>query len=339
MPNTSVLVWLGAIIGALMVGSSATAFAAINSVDPYMKSVWRTEITSLCYIFPMLYYHKSSSYKSFLKTNLFRTFLSGSLLGAHYCLWVLSLDLTSVAHSLLFVSSTAILMIIYFFATKKPVKKSEILGVLVGLSGMIIICVEKNSPEGATVFGDIVALIGAAAIGMSFIVSEDLVTKGGVAYLCVMNAFAALFCILVSLVNHLINEGVEGFAAVGEIIQWCYTEQGLYGIYLGVFVGFIGNGCLYYVLKHTSPLIVVVILFFEPPLGALVAWIFGFQKEPSVFTWIGGFIILIGNFIIAVFAKLKSNESKSKVKDEEVKEEEEEEEEENVESLDKSLIN
>lgn len=333
MPHTVVLVWLAAITGALMVGSSATAFAAINSVDPYMKSAWRTEITSICFIFPMLYFYKSSSYKSFLKANLFRTFLSGSLMGAHYCLWVLSLDLTSVAHSLLFVCSTPLLMIIYFFATKKPVKKSEILGVLVSLAGMIVICVEKNSPEGATVLGDIVALIGAAAIGMSFIVSEDLVAKGGVGYLCVMNAFAALFCIFVSLVNHLINEGAEGFAAIGEVVQWCYTEQGLYAVYLGVFVGFIGNGCLYFVLKQTSPLIVVVILFFEPPLGSLVAWIFGFQKEPSVFTWVGGFIILIGNFIVAVFAKLKNEQTASKVQDEEVKDEE------NVESLDKSLIN
>lgn len=292
-----------------MVGSSATAFASITSVDPYMKSVWRTEITSLCYIFPMIYFYKSSSYRSFFKSYLLRTFLSGSLLGIHYCLWVLSLDLTSVAHSLLFVSSTPMLMIIYFFIAKKPVKKSEFLGVFVGFVGMIVICIEKNSPEGATIIGDVIALIGAAAIGVNMIVSEDLVAKGGIGYLCVMNAFAALTCFVVSLVNHLINEGAGGFSAVLEIFQWCYTKDGLYGLYLGLCVGFIGNGCLYYVLKNTSPLIVVIILFFEPPLGALVAWIFGFQKEPSVFTWIGGFIILVGNFIVAVFAKMKTEKT------------------------------
>ena len=71
-------------------------------------------------------------------------------------------------------------------------------------------------------------------------------------------------------------------------------------------MGFIGNGCFYFMLQYTSPLVVTIVIFFEPITGSIFAWCFGYQAEPSIYTWVGGLIILIGNFIVGIFAKLKN---------------------------------
>lgn len=317
MSKVKYLVWLAALTGSIFIGTSATAFSAIKSIDPYMKSAWRTQITCYCYLILVICTYKSSKekYLQFNQKFLKRSLFSGLTLGIHYSAWMLSLDLTSVAHSLLFLCSTPILMVLYYLARRKPLKKSEIIGVIVGCAGMIIICIEKNSPEGATVLGDMMALIGSAAIGMHFVLSENLTNEGGFYYLTIINAVAAVTCLFCSLINALSINGASGFEVLLEFFSWLYTFDGLYAAYLGIFVGFIGNGCFYFMLQYTSALVVTIVLFFEPITGSIVAWCFGYQAEPSVYTWVGGLIILIGNFIVGVFAKLK-NLSQDKVEEE-----------------------
>jgi drug/metabolite transporter (DMT)-like permease len=311
MSKTAILVWLAALTGTIFISTAATAFAAIKHVDPYIKSAWRTQVTSYCYFFAILFTLKSSKqkYQDFRKIYMTRAILSGVSVGVHYCTWVLSLTLTSVAHSLLFVCSTPLLMVIYYLIRRKPVQKSEIIGVVVGFTGMIVICIEKNSPEGATFLGDMVALVGSVAIGIHLQLSEDLVNKGGFFYLFVVHGVAALTCVVVSLVFHLAAEGAAGFAVLGEVFAVFYTFEGIYGIYLGVCVGFVGNGAFYFMLQYTSPLVVLIVIFFEPITGSIFAWCLGYQSEPSAFTWVGGLIILIGNFIVGVFAKFKTSDS------------------------------
>lgn len=307
MSKIGILIWLAAIIGVIFISTAATVFAAIKSADPYMKCCWRIQITSYCYLILYYFYSKSKKVNYMNFWNKYRTkiIFSGIFLGTHFCTWVLSLDLTSVAHSLLFVCSTPLLMVVYYIIIRKPIKKSEIVGVLVGFSGMIIICVEKNSPEGATAFGDLVALFGSAAIGINYILSENLVNEGGVFYLFIIHFIASITCLIFSLVNSIAINGIAGFAVITKTFEWIYIYDGYYAAYLGVFVGFIGNGCFYFMLKYSSPFLVVLVIFFEPVFGSVFAWWFGFQSEPSIYTWIGGFIILVGNFIVGVFAKLK----------------------------------
>ena len=302
------LVWLAALTGSIFIGTSATVFSAIKSIDPYMKSAWRTQITCYCNLILVIYTYKSNKekYLQFKQNFLKRSLLSGLILGINYSAWMLSLDLTSVAHSLLFLTSTPLLMVLYYMARRKPIQKSEMIGTLVGCAGMVIICIEKNSPEGATLLGDMMALIGSAAIGMHFILSENLTNEGGAYYIMIINAVAAVTCLFFSLINALAIYGAAGFEVILEFFAWLYTFDGLYAAYLGIFVGFIGNGCFYFMLQYTSPLVVTIVIFFEPITGSIFAWCFGYQAEPSIYTWVGGLIILIGNFIVGIFAKLKN---------------------------------
>ena len=273
-----------------------------------MKSAWRLQITCYCYIILVNCTYKSNKekYLQFKQKFIKRSLFSGLTLGIHYSTWMLSLDLTSVAHSLLFLCSTPLLMVYYYMARRKPIQKSEMIGVLVGCAGMIIICIEKNNPEGATVLGDMMALLGSAAIGMHYLLSENLTNEGGIYYLMIINGAAAVTCLICSLINALAIYGPAGFEVIFEFFGWLYTFDGLYAAYLGIFVGLFGNGCFYFMLLYTSPFVVAIVIFFEPITGSIFAWWFGYQAEPSIYTWIGGLIILIGNFIVGIFAKLKN---------------------------------
>lgn len=317
MRKEGYLVILASAVGTICIASAASAFDAITIVNPFMKACWRVQLNAFCYFGCILFTWKTNKmiYKSLLKTDLKTMIISGIFQGSHFCLWTLSLELTSVAHSLLFLCSTPLLIVAYHLITCKPIRKLEIVGVLIGFSGMIIICLGGENSEGSTIEGDLIALAGSFAIWFHFAITEKLLSDQPFMCLFIIHLSSAIFCFFVSLIYSICIYGASGFSVGGQIVAYLYNIQGLYAIYLGVVVGFIGNGSLYYVLKHTSPLVLTVIVFFEPVFGSIFAWICGFQREPSMFTWIGGSVIFVGNSIVSIFTKLKPERKDNEIHD------------------------
>ena len=275
-----------------------------------MKSSWRMQVTALCYLLPLLYTWSSnkSAYLSILSKEWHRIVLGGVLLGAHYGLWTLSLELTSVAHSLLFLCSTPLLIITYALLTRQEVKTLELVGTITGFVGMVVIIMQGKNQEGTTWYGDLVALAGNFAIWMHYNISERLMQHRPILYLFVLHVIGAVFCVAVSVLNSVVMEGNEGFSKITETFWYLYDIQGLYVVYLGVVVGFIGNGCFYYMLRHTTPFVLTIIISFEPLTGSIFAWVCKFQSEPTLITWIGGSIMFIGNSIATLASKMKNQD-------------------------------
>lgn len=303
-----ILVVSAGILASLCISSAAASFSAITITDPFMKSSWRMQCTCFCYLLLVLYTWKTnkSAYTSMIFEDWKRILISGVFLGAHYCLWTLSLVLTSVAHSLLFLCSTPLLIIAYHIVTRKDVKRTEIIGVVISFIGMIIITMQKKNTEGSTWYGDLLALFGAAAIWLHFVVAERFLPYKPLMFLFATNGAAAVFCMLASVLNAVVLDGLSGLGKFSETFGYFYEWQGLYAVYIGVVVGFIGNGCLYVILFHTSPFVVSLIVNFEPLTGTIFAWLCGFQSEPTMLTWIGGSIMFIGNSLATLTSKLKT---------------------------------
>ena len=121
-------------------------------------------------------------------------------------------------------------------------------------------------------------------------------------YLFSIHFIATIFCTSLSLI-------IEPDSR-GEIVAYFYTFDGLYAFYLGIVCGFIGNGAFYYLLQHVNPLILSVIINFDPITGTLFVWLFNFQKVITLSTILGGLIVIIGNTIVTVSTSLKKNEIK-----------------------------
>ena len=131
-------------------------------------------------------------------------------------------------------------------------------------------------------------------------------------YLLSLHAVAMAFCTILSFIVEPNN--------AKDIVGYLYNFQGLYGIYLGIVSGFIGNGALYYLLQHINPLIVSVIINFEPVTGTFIAWIFGMEKVITLSTLLGGLVVIIGNMITTISSNLKKKNFSQSVIDPEITE-------------------
>ena len=294
------IVILCGVFGVLLISSAASAFQAITVVGPYMKACWRVELNSFAFfvMFALSWDKHSDEHKIFIRKNWITLIFSGVALAAYFSLWTLSLDITSVAHSLLFLSSTPLLIAIQRIILRQGINLIEIIGVIVGFFGMMIICYQEIGTGKSTWYGDLAAFGGAFAFLFHIQISEHFVSKNASAYFIIVYLIATITCFIVSL----IFTPEDTFLA----FAYFYEMQGLYAAYSGLIVGFLGNGLFYYMLVHVDALLITVILNLEPVAGSIFAWACGFQDIPTIYTWIGGAIMILGNFLVTIVAKLKS---------------------------------
>lgn len=309
MNKKSIITILLGLIGIVSMSSAVVAFSYINSVGPITKSSWRLQITTFCFFISVLLTLKenSSKYLSHLKTYYKRITMSGFSIGGHFILWNISMEYTSIAHSLLFLYSCPILLVFYYFTIKKSLKKLQILGALIGFAGLSLMCFMSNTSEGTTWYGDLISLSGALVLCINLVLSESPMSDSPLMYLFSIHFIASIFCSVLSAI-------VEPEDS-SNLLAFLYEFQGVYAVYLGVVCGFIGNGAFYYLLKRVNPFIVSVIINFDPVVGSLFAWGFGFLENPGLFTYIGGALVVFGNLIATSSSnpnnEVGSNESNS----------------------------
>ncbi|OMJ91012.1 hypothetical protein SteCoe_6474 [Stentor coeruleus] len=300
------IVFFLGLVGVVSMGSAAVAFSAMSSVNPLMKSCWRLQITSLCFFIMVLltYKDKKEIYKDQLKKYWKTILIAGFSIGAHFSLWNVSMQFTSIAHSLVFLYSCPALLVLYYMIRCRKLKLLQVSGAMIGFVGMFIMCFLSSSDEGTTWYGDLIALSGAVALAVNLIISENLMIEGPIFYLFCIHITAAVFCLVISISLYPIS--------IASVFGYLYTLDGAYALYLGVVCGFIGNGALYFLLKYVSPFILSVIINFDPVVGSLFAWIFGFQSDPNRFTFIGGSLVLLGNFIATASLHMKKKNEEQK---------------------------
>lgn len=300
-----IVLFLG-LVGVLSMGSAAVGFSAMSSINPIMKSCWRLQITSWCFLVMVLltYRAKKDIYKDQLKKNWKTILIAGFSIGAHFSLWNVSMQFTSIAHSLVFLYSCPVLLVLYYMMRCQKLKVLQITGALIGFVGMFIMCFLSSSDEGTTWYGDLIALSGAVALAVNLIISENLMLEGPLFYLFCIHITAAIFCLIISISVYP--------TSIASIFGYLYTLEGAYALYLGVVCGFIGNGALYFLLKYVSPFVLSVIINFDPVVGSFFAWIFGFQSDPNKFTFIGGSLVLLGNFVATASLHMKKKNEEQK---------------------------
>ena len=168
MPRTPPLVWGLLAAGVIGVSSAGAILSHVDSIPPLMRASWRLQITVLMLLpFAVWQYRQMDSNA---KTKLFenRTILiivgSGCALAAHFGTWVTSLDHTSLAHSLLFVTSHPIIIVIGTAILVRRPHRLETAGALVGLLGAGITLLDAKNSGDVTLWGDFLAFLGAITV-------------------------------------------------------------------------------------------------------------------------------------------------------------------------------
>ena len=299
MNKQAVFTFLLGIIGILSMSSAVVAFSYITSVGPITKSSWRLQITTLCFAGCLALPIKRKSIKETIKKYYLHIIFSGLSIGGHFVLWNISMEYTSVAHSLVFLYSCPILLVLFYLTIKKSPSKLQISGSLIGFSGLSLMCFMSNSSEGTTWYGDLISLLGALVLCINLVLSEKPMAEFPLCYLFLIHLISAIFCTVLSV-------SLESQDRT-SLISFLYEFQGIYAVYLGVVCGFIGNGAFYMLLKRVDPFVVSVIINFDPVVGSFFAWLFGFLTTPGTFTFVGGGLVVVGNLIATKGKKVKKS--------------------------------
>lgn len=281
-------------IGLFGVSSAGAVLVSIEEVPPIHKAAWRLQATTLLLIpFAIAERKRTTMEEHRFKGRELPLLISGTFLAAHFGLWIASLDMTSLTHSLLFVTSHPFLILFGMFLLRQPAGSKAIAGVVAGGIGAVLTTGDLTSVGGATLSGDLVALAGAAAIVGYLAIGRSLRQDMSLfAYALPVTGIAAIQLTLAAMI-------LEPSASTG-LFGWLGPEHLLAVAYLAFGPGLLGHTAINGAMRHIRPLVISVALTFEPIIGSVVGWAMGVSEIPGPWTVAGGMLMITGAILVII---------------------------------------
>ena len=228
-------------------------------------------------------------------------FLSGAFLALHFATWITSLEYTTVASSVVFVSTgplwVALLSPLFL---REPLRRVVAVGLLLATTGGIIIasgdaCEWQNglrcpslavALQGRALWGNFLALIGAWAVSGYLMIGRRLRAQVSlVPYISVVYGIAAILLILIAL-----GRGQSFLGYQPQTYFWM--------LMLGLVPQLIGHSTYNWALRYLSATLVAITTLGEPLGSAILAYLI-LNEIPTLFTIVGGALILTGIYLAA----------------------------------------
>jgi len=214
-----------------------------------------------------------------------RVLLAGFLLAVHFGAWVWSLALTTIASSVLLVSSQPLFSALLSGAILGERAPGRIyVGIMVSLVGMILITGWDLKVSAGRWLGDFLSIIAAVAGAGYFIMGRRLRAEVPFAtYLfMVYGASAALL-------------GIAAWS-VGQPLTGLRPADYAWLSVMAVLPSIIGHGCLNWAVRHVRVYFVSLASFGEPILATLYAWVLFHEPAPPAL-FAGAALIFTGILI------------------------------------------
>ncbi|HVB10592.1 MAG TPA: DMT family transporter [Bacillota bacterium] len=210
---------------------------------------------------------------------------AGCLLGLHFLTWIASLGMTSVASSVVLVSTHPLWVAAWSaLVWHERIGWRGILGIAAALGGTAVLAI-GDGLGGLSLTGDLLALVGAASFAGYLLVGRQLRSRVAVLpYSTVVYAIAAAALLPAALVLH--------------SSLWPYpARQWLFFFALALVPTVGGHTVFNWALEYLPATVVSVALLWEPVGASLLAW-WMLVQPPSAADVAGGVLVLAG---IAVY--------------------------------------
>ena len=284
------------ISGILGIGASGPIIAKSQMPVPSMI-FWRNIIGGLIMLpFALVRGEwKSQVQRSAIKWSA----LAGFLLALHFICFFWAMKYTSVATGTALTATQPIFAAIFVKLTGGHIPKKSIGGMVIAFISVIVITGIDLNLSFRSFQGDLMAVIG-GALGAAYMmigakVQRDISTSTftSVCYLvCGLSILPVVF---------LTNANLNGFSSN----EWLL----LGGLILGA--QFLGHTLFNFSLKRVSPAVVSLIVFFEVPVSAILAYFWLGQQPPAgTFPGIIGLLFGCSLFVLRSNQLNKSEESK-----------------------------
>jgi drug/metabolite transporter (DMT)-like permease len=215
------------------------------------------------------------------RTQMSLVLASGALLAGHFLLWTASLQYTSIAASVLLVSTHPIIVTpLGRRLLGERVSRRTLIAVAIALLGMVVTCAGDFRIDSRAVAGDLLAIGGAVCLAGYLLIGRGVRSQLGVAgYSAVVYA---VVCVIAALT-----------AVAGGTAHLPSPKVALACVGLAVVCTIGGHTVYNWALRHVQVLLVSLSFLGEPPLAALLALAF-FGALPGLATFVGGVLILAG---------------------------------------------
>ena len=286
--------WLIMGVALFAVSSAGAVFEMIEDVGGLSKAAWRLQATSLVLLpgFMMQYARAEESLKLQWKNSMHLLTASGICLALHFGTWLMSLDRTTLTHSLLFVTAHPLVIIIGLWLLRKPATKIQSIGALVGFVGAAVVVGGGASETGVSLYGDFLAFLGAVTV-VGYLAIGRMVRGWMPLFLY---AFPVTLVSAIALTAWaILSEGLTfNLDDMTGAFGWISITWILYVGYLALGPGLLGHTGINAVLRWIPPLTISMMLIMEPVIGSIIGWIVGVDSIPQIWTLIGGLLMVSG---------------------------------------------
>ena len=293
--------WMLLGVALLAVSSAGAVLQAMDEIPPVLRASWRMQGTALV-LLPGFFYQFRKMDRSTLTSRDWQIMLASSVfLAIHFGSWVWSLDHTSLIHSLLFVSSHPLVLVLFMPLIGVAVRKGHIVGVLVGFAGALLSLGDVKPGGEVTLMGDVAAFLGALTVVGYLFAGRYLRSQRQVPIF--VYAFPVTFVagILLAAAS-VLQEG----SGLGDVVP----ESSLFGwsdalwlpwiAFLSIGPGLCGHTEINAVLRWIAPVTVSIVLLFEPVIGGLIGWLWTGETTLGMWTVLGGPLMLAGAVLVTL---------------------------------------
>jgi len=211
-------------------------------------------------------------------------FASGIFLAIHFATWIASLEYTSVASSVVLVSTSPLwVAITAWLLLGERLTRPAIAGLITALAGSLIITFSDTmQPTGsAPLFGNVLALLGAFAVAGYWLIGRRLrANLSLVPYVTIVYSAAALVLFVTTIVT---SQPLVGYSSM--IYVWF--------LLLAFVPQLVGHSSFNWTLARLPATFVAVATLGEP-IGASVLAFFLLSETPTILKTAGAALVLAG---------------------------------------------
>ena len=275
------LPWAALSVGVLGASGSAILVRYATGADPLAMSFWRC-IAGAAVLVPFAVTPLRRSGRDGFTLPA----VAGLFLALHFATWMTSVNMTTVAASVLLVSTTPVFVAIAAFVLyKERLPLLAWAGILLGVAGTAIVA--GGGLSGSRMAGNILAVAGAAAAGGYVIAGEK--------------ARKTLGILEYAVITYLVAGLLIGVYSVARGIPLWGFPRGTWIAIAGMVVGpqLLGHTMINLVLTDIDATTVSMTIMAEPVIATVLAYVL-FAEAPSWLIYPGGAAILAGIGMVSV---------------------------------------
>ena len=274
------------LILALGVACISTAAVIIRMIEAPAISIvlYRMGIASL-FLLPITIAKRKTQVLHLSFQDICLCTISGVALALHFGSWITSLGYTSIASSVILVTTSpllvAILSRIYFH---ESINRNVCFGLMFGLTGAFILTIGDRYVGKQEFYGDVLAMIGALSFAIYLMIGRKLRQHiSNLNYVTIVCLVASTILLLTSILT---NTQMLGF---NYHTLWLL-------LILAIIAQLIGHSSITWALGKINATLVSIAIMAEPIGATMLAW-FVLNEPPSWTNSLGGILIFAGIFL------------------------------------------